>query len=40
MVTTKHCCYGVGICRSDSRYGHRNKIVFKLKVMSLPDVCQ
>ena len=21
MVTTKHCCYGV--CRSDSRYGHR-----------------
>ena len=34
---TKDCC--LGVCRSDSRYGHRNKIVFKLKVISLPDVC-
>ena len=23
LVTTKRCCYGVGLCRSDSRYGHR-----------------
>ena len=26
LVTTKRCCYGVGLCRSDSRYGHREHI--------------
>ncbi|KAM4574074.1 uncharacterized protein V3H82_008823 [Fundulus diaphanus] len=43
MVTTKHCCYGV--CRSDTRYGHRDhmKGVFFIpfpKPRSLAQKCQ
>ncbi|XP_021163678.2 uncharacterized protein LOC105939306 [Fundulus heteroclitus] len=43
MVTTKHCCYGV--CRSDSRYAHRDhmKGVFFIpfpKPRSLAQKCQ